>query len=425
MNAPPDCSLCPRLVESRVAVVNGKGPIDAEVLIVAQNPGEWEEVLGYPLCEKGWSGRKVRDKLLPLAGLTAEEVRWENIVRCRPPRMPKGGDYPPTAKEVSACRGFLLSTIQAVGPKVIITLGAPALDWFFPDAKLSNIHGQRMEWRYTCNGSGERCLSSGNTPTVGSGQENLTTTDTVSSPLLTQPQPKHIDKPSCSHMGKSQTECVSCTPVIIENVCAPSTYTLEQDKIIHGKPLNEEELDHENSVNAGTNLPKRTPITVGGDVGVNLAAKKPVENGSANIEHEHVVVVVASYHPASATPNRSPKLALVMDHDWKELGRYLGRSRNDGNGSNRDRSGSRDGGNSILGSVSLADREVGRYLDSTRERILANHSDIDTGDNGGGDSGNGIGDRDESLADVEGLGTYSLKSGEEMACILRNAFGVK
>lgn len=272
MDAPKDCSLCPRLVESRVAVVNGKGPMDAEVLIVAQNPGEWEEVLGYPLCEKGWSGRKVRDKLLPLAGLTPEEVRWENIARCRPPRMPKGGDYPPTAKEVSACRGFLLSTIQTVAPKVIITLGAPALDWFFPDAKLSSVHGQRLEWEYVvCN-----CGNAG---------------------------------------GVNRVDC---------------------------------DLDCVGTV--------------------------------------HSCVLVPQYHPASATPNRSPKLALVMTHDWEQLGEYLnvGRSRS---------STDRDDGNGGVGNGSPDD--VGR----------------DNWDSG------------SSLENVVGLGAYQLKSGEEIACILRTAFG--
>ena len=146
MNAPSDCVLCPRLVQSRRAVVNGSGPIPARVLVVAQNPGREEEIAGYPLCEKGWSGSRVRDKLLPLAGLTAEEVRFENIARCRPPRGKKG-DLPLLPSEIANCAPFLTAVIEACQPQIIVAVGAPALAWFLPEAKLAATHGQPQPWR--------------------------------------------------------------------------------------------------------------------------------------------------------------------------------------------------------------------------------------------------------------------------------------
>ena len=146
MNAPTNCALCPRLVGSRHAVVNGSGPLPARVLIIAQNPGREEEIAGYPLCEKGWSGSRVRDKLLPLAGLDPTAVRFENIARCRPPRGKKG-DLSLLPSEIANCEPFLTAVIEACQPQIIVAVGAPALAWFLPKAKLTATHGQPQPWR--------------------------------------------------------------------------------------------------------------------------------------------------------------------------------------------------------------------------------------------------------------------------------------
>ena len=148
MNAPTDCALCPRLVGSRRAVVNGSGPLPARVLVIAQNPGREEEIAGYPLCEKGWSGSRVREKLLPLAGLDPAAVRFENIARCRPPRG-KRGDLPLLPTEIANCAPFLAAVIEACQPQIIVAVGAPALSWFMPNAKLGVEHGRPLRWTHS------------------------------------------------------------------------------------------------------------------------------------------------------------------------------------------------------------------------------------------------------------------------------------
>ena len=142
--APLDCALCDRLCRSRRAVVNGAGPLPASIMVVAQNPGREEEIHGYPLYEKAFSGSRLRDSLMPLAGIDPQLVRYENIVRCRPPRG-KQGDLPPKPDEITNCRPFLLAAIAACKPALIITLGAPALRWFLPKAKLDLVHGKLQE----------------------------------------------------------------------------------------------------------------------------------------------------------------------------------------------------------------------------------------------------------------------------------------
>jgi len=139
----PDCVQCPRLVESRKAVVPGYGPLDAKILYLAQAPGSQEEEEGRPLI--GWTGDRLRDLTEQYLGVKYEDCRLENVCACRPP-WTKTGDKPPTVAEWDNCREFVLSVIRRVKPEYIITLGNVPLKWFFPDRSLKTSHGQILEW---------------------------------------------------------------------------------------------------------------------------------------------------------------------------------------------------------------------------------------------------------------------------------------
>jgi uracil-DNA glycosylase family 4 len=73
----PDCQACPLAPKAKVF---GVGPLTAELLIVAESPGEEEERQGVPLI--GTTGRMV-DALLQTNGLRRDEVRLENVYQCR------------------------------------------------------------------------------------------------------------------------------------------------------------------------------------------------------------------------------------------------------------------------------------------------------------------------------------------------------
>ena len=120
ISAPNDCLLCPRLCVSRKAVVNGVGPLPADILIVAQNPGAKEESANPPVPLIGWSGQRLA-VLCQQAGFSLLDTRRENIVRCRPPKAPKGGDSTPTKAEIEQCAPFLLAVIEECKPRIIIT----------------------------------------------------------------------------------------------------------------------------------------------------------------------------------------------------------------------------------------------------------------------------------------------------------------
>lgn len=138
-----DCALCPRLCESRTAVVTGDGPLPCDVLVVAQAPGKQEEIQGKPLI--GWSGKKLYYLATEIAGLDWSKLRRTNIVCCRPPYK-AGGDLPPKPDEIRNCAPFLLSEITEAAPRLIITLGAPACKWFFPKAKFKELRGKTQVW---------------------------------------------------------------------------------------------------------------------------------------------------------------------------------------------------------------------------------------------------------------------------------------
>jgi DNA polymerase len=48
-------------------------------------------------------------------------------------------------EELEACRFYLERQIQAINPKVIVTLGRFSMANFLPNAKISSVHGQAMK----------------------------------------------------------------------------------------------------------------------------------------------------------------------------------------------------------------------------------------------------------------------------------------
>ena len=147
MTAPLNCDLCPRLCASRGAVVNGSGPQPADVMVVTDHPIKMDERHGLAVYFKGWMAKRLRNILLPSAGFNPDDVRFENLIRCRPPKKQgKPGDEKPKPAEITACTPFLIEEIRATQPKLIITLGDAALRFFDPTRRLASSHGQEFNW---------------------------------------------------------------------------------------------------------------------------------------------------------------------------------------------------------------------------------------------------------------------------------------
>ena len=108
------CTKCP-LAETRTHVVFGEGSPDADIMFVGEAPGADEDRLGRPFV--GRAG-KLLDQMIEKVGLQRSDVFICNTLKCRPP-----GNRDPKPEEKAACESYLLGQIDAIQPKVIITLG--------------------------------------------------------------------------------------------------------------------------------------------------------------------------------------------------------------------------------------------------------------------------------------------------------------
>jgi uracil-DNA glycosylase family 4 len=109
------CERCDGLVKSRSRIVNGVGDCTLGVVFVGEAPGADEDEQGEPFV--GRSGDVLTEKL-EAAGVSREEVRITNSVRCRPP-----DNRDPHVGELENCRPYLVAEIDALDPDVVCTLG--------------------------------------------------------------------------------------------------------------------------------------------------------------------------------------------------------------------------------------------------------------------------------------------------------------
>ena len=126
------CKKC-RLSRTRTNVVPGEGDSKATIMFIGQCPGFHEDQQGRPFV--GRAG-KLLDELLESIGLKREKIFITNIVKDRPPE-----NRDPMVDEVRSCSPYLERQIKIINPKLIITLGRFASEFFISDGKISQIHG--------------------------------------------------------------------------------------------------------------------------------------------------------------------------------------------------------------------------------------------------------------------------------------------
>ncbi len=127
------CDKCP-LHRARTHTVPGSGPANAEIMFIGEAPGFHEDQQGEPFV--GASG-KYLDQLLAGIGLSRRDVFITNVVKCRPP-----GNRDPLRPELEACEDYLNRQIAIINPKIIITLGRFSMARYFPNGRITRIHGQ-------------------------------------------------------------------------------------------------------------------------------------------------------------------------------------------------------------------------------------------------------------------------------------------
>jgi DNA polymerase len=135
-----ECTRCD-LCKQRKTIVFGSGNPQADILFIGEGPGENEDQQGLPFV--GRAGELLTQMIEKGIGIAREEVYICNIVKCRPP-----GNRNPLPPEVSACRPFLDGQIDAVHPKVIVSLGKPAASLLLGrDVAITRMRGTWQEYR--------------------------------------------------------------------------------------------------------------------------------------------------------------------------------------------------------------------------------------------------------------------------------------
>ncbi len=116
-----NCQKCP-LSQSRTHAVPGEGDLNAELMFIGEAPGRDEDIQGRPFV--GRAGQLLT-KIIQAMTFQRDEVYITNIIKCRPP-----GNRNPQGNEIASCKDYLLAQIDLISPKVIVTLGKVAADFF-------------------------------------------------------------------------------------------------------------------------------------------------------------------------------------------------------------------------------------------------------------------------------------------------------
>ena len=120
------CNLCEGLEDRHPVLSHLNGNLDSKILFVGEAPGR----LGadkYRIPFHGDATGRNFEHLISVAGLSREDIFITNCVLCNP-RDEKGNNRKPTRREIESCRFFLKEIIKLIEPRVVVTLGVPALD---------------------------------------------------------------------------------------------------------------------------------------------------------------------------------------------------------------------------------------------------------------------------------------------------------
>jgi len=120
------CTKCAHLACSRTQTVFGVGNPDADLMFIGEAPGVDEDQQGEPFV--GRAGQLLT-RILKAMNFAREDVYIANILKCRPDTPPGSfGNRAPTPTEMQTCRPYLVEQIEIIQPKVLVALGAVAVE---------------------------------------------------------------------------------------------------------------------------------------------------------------------------------------------------------------------------------------------------------------------------------------------------------
>ncbi|HHY50381.1 MAG TPA: UdgX family uracil-DNA binding protein [Alphaproteobacteria bacterium] len=138
------CRRCP-LYRVATQAVFGEGPQTAEVMFVGEQPGDQEDLAGRPFV--GPAGR-IFDAALARAGIDRSRAYVTNAVKHFKfvPRGKRRLHQRPNGGEIAACRFWLDLERDFVRPRVVIAMGATAVQGLLGRAAtITSLRGKPIE----------------------------------------------------------------------------------------------------------------------------------------------------------------------------------------------------------------------------------------------------------------------------------------
>ncbi len=132
------------LFERGTQTVFGEGRVEAELMLVGEQPGDSEDRQGRPFV--GPAGMLL-DRALEASGIDRGTVYVTNAVKHFKwePRGKRRIHQKPNAREVQACKPWLEAEIATIRPRVIMLLGATAAQALMgPQFRVSKQRGQLL-----------------------------------------------------------------------------------------------------------------------------------------------------------------------------------------------------------------------------------------------------------------------------------------
>jgi len=136
-----ECTKC-ELSKDRTNVVFGVGNPDADLMLVGEAPGYYEDAQGEPFVGKAG---QLLTKIIESIGMKRGDVYIANILKCRPP-----DNRNPSANEIVMCSPHLIRQIEIIRPKIICALGTFAAQTLL-DTKdtIGKLRGRFFEYQST------------------------------------------------------------------------------------------------------------------------------------------------------------------------------------------------------------------------------------------------------------------------------------
>ncbi|PYJ37956.1 MAG: uracil-DNA glycosylase [Verrucomicrobia bacterium] len=145
--AAKDCEAC-HLFERATQTVFGEGPKGATMMLVGEQPGDYEDVAGKPFV--GPAG-KIMDQALEEAGIDRSKVYVTNAVKHFKwePRGKRRIHKKPNSREIAACRPWLEAELRLVKPTLLVCLGATAAQAIFgPSFRVTRERGKVLSSKF-------------------------------------------------------------------------------------------------------------------------------------------------------------------------------------------------------------------------------------------------------------------------------------